>query len=121
MSGICDTTASILVASTSSGASRKVFHGVGGVQPLRARVKAAGVQPLALGEADARGLLDDVVDLPDVVVPAVEDARDVAAAQLAVGHVQPPVQAAGHLQGEPAVDRAVLLAHRVEVLGGPYR
>jgi hypothetical protein len=37
MSGICDTTESILVVSTSSGASRKVFHGVGLVQPIEAR------------------------------------------------------------------------------------
>ena len=37
MSGIDETTASILVASTSSGASRNVFHGVGLVQPIEAR------------------------------------------------------------------------------------
>ena len=63
-----------------------------------------------------RGPLDDVVDLPDVVVPAVQDAGDVAAAQLAVGHVEPQLQALGHLLGEPAVDRAVLLVQRVELV-----
>jgi hypothetical protein len=93
MSGICETTASILV------------------------VEAADVEHLALGEADRRGSLDDVVDFPDVVVPAVQDAGDIAAAQLAVGHVQPPVKTAGHLLGEPAVDRAVRLVERVKLVG----
>ena len=51
-----------------------------------------------------------LVDLEDVVVAAVEDAGDLAAAQLAVGHVEPPVERADHLLAEPLVDRALVLA-----------
>src|SRR5215470_3957434 len=66
MSGIWLVTASILAARSSSGASRKVFHGVGFVHPIETR-EAAQVDQPAFAERHAGRGVDDVVDLEDVV------------------------------------------------------
>ena len=87
----------------------------------RDHAEAAEVQDLAFRERHAGRRLDHVVDLEDVVVAAVEDAADLPAAELAIGHVEPPVERVHHLGAEPAVDLAFLLAQVLEFIGADDR
>src|SRR5215472_9062741 len=80
-----------------------------GIGPAhRDQGKSIEVHELALSEADARGSLDDIVDLEDVVVAAVEDARNLATTKFSVSHVKPPVQRADHLFLKSLVHRILV-------------
>jgi hypothetical protein len=81
-------------------------------------VEAAEVDQPALAERHVGRGVDDVIDLEDVVVPAVEQARDLAALELAVRHVQPAVQRGDHLLAEAPVDGALFLGELGQLVGG---
>src|SRR5215211_4747998 len=88
----------------------------------RDHLEVAELDDLTLGEPHALGVGDDLIHLELVVVAGRDEALDVGAFELLVGHVHPALDSAQHLLVEELVAHVLIrleLAHLVRI--GPER
>src|SRR5580692_702137 len=110
-------TASILAASSGSGASRKVSHGVGLVQPIEmswkpSRSSTLPSPKLTHGDCSMMSSISQMSSLPPLRMHGIWPPLSLPSAMSS--------QRAGHLGGEPLVDRALLLAQVPQLIRGDH-